>query len=82
MIEGTANIRKVNEEGLPVLPHFSEKLNANHSKTQTKGSKLLENKCYNKTLNQSFKEALMFKVLITDPISEKGIEILKREPDI
>jgi D-3-phosphoglycerate dehydrogenase (EC 1.1.1.95) len=24
----------------------------------------------------------MFKVLITDPISEKGIEILKREPDI
>jgi hypothetical protein len=51
MIEGTANIRKVNAESLPVLPHFSEKLNANNSKTQTKGSKLLENKCYNKTLN-------------------------------
>jgi hypothetical protein len=42
MIEGTANIRKVDEEDLPVLPHSSEKLNANHSKIQTKGSKLLE----------------------------------------
>jgi hypothetical protein len=34
IIEGTTNIRKVDEGELPVLPHSSEKLNANHSKTE------------------------------------------------
>jgi hypothetical protein len=41
IIEGTTNIRKVDERKLPVLPHFSDKLNTDHSKTQTKGSERL-----------------------------------------